>query len=65
MTAYNLMQSSLQQGKLGSSDVETQKAKTAFLVSLTYTHLDDTDLDCHKLKVAAIFCMLMIPEHVE
>lgn len=33
--AYNLVQSSIQQGKLQSSDLETQKAKTAFLVSLT------------------------------
>ena len=31
--AYNLVQSSIQQGKLQSSDTETQKAKQAFLVS--------------------------------
>ncbi len=31
--AYNLVQSSIQQGKLQSSDLETQKAKIAFLVS--------------------------------
>ena len=30
--AYNLVQSSFQQGKLQYSDAETQKAKTAFLV---------------------------------
>ena len=32
--AYNLVQSSLQQGKLQYGDAETQKAKSAFLVSL-------------------------------
>ena len=31
--AYNLVQSSIQQGKLQRSDQETQKAKNAFLVS--------------------------------
>ena len=33
--AYNLVQSSLQQGKLQYGDAETQKAKSAFLVSPT------------------------------
>ena len=31
--AYNLVHSSIQQGKLQRTDLETQKAKNAFLVS--------------------------------
>ena len=34
--AYNLVQSSIQQGKLQRSDQETQKAKNAFLVSIYF-----------------------------
>ena len=34
--AYNLVQSSFQQGKLQYSDVETQKAKAAFLVGAPF-----------------------------
>ncbi len=37
--AYNLVQSSIQQGKLQRSDQETQKAKNAFLVSTASFHL--------------------------
>ena len=41
--AYNLVQSSFQQGKLQYSDVETQKAKAAFLVGalLNFSYRDE------------------------
>lgn len=44
--AYNLVQTSLQQGKLQYGDVETQRAKIAFLVS-------------HCCRVCKAFCYYM------
>ena len=42
--AVTFMQTSIQQGKLSSSDLETQKAKTAFLVSDLVMNIKCTSL---------------------